>query len=221
MRQFLSLGAMLLLITIVVISCDKNDDQKPPPVPEIKDTVKLPPVTDTSVIPPPLVNPPVISSLIGKNFEGGVIFYVDSTGQHGLIVTSTDLSTGIKWCNNCDVDSVRTTASGYAIGTGAANTVKIVTQFKQGEYAAKLCSDLVLNGYDDWFLPSGGELQEIFNRRDKLGAFTEGWYWSSTDLGGDPKAYYARNIHFPEGTVKLNGNMLKGSTNRVRAIRAF
>ncbi len=164
-------------------------------------------------------NPPHIDSLfrIGQNYQGGVIFYIDSSKIHGLIAAPFNQSTGIMWWS----DTTRTYAEGKAIGTGLSNTKKIVALFGPGDYAAKLCDDLVLNGYDDWFLPSQLELTELANKNFLIGDFPAGWYWSSTDLGGDPHAYYAFNIRFPDGFVKLNVNMYKNSLNMVRAIRAF
>src|SRR5437764_13415121 len=33
----------------------------------------------------------------GESFGGGLVFYVDGTGRHGLISVETDQSTGIAW----------------------------------------------------------------------------------------------------------------------------
>jgi len=67
-------------------------------------------------------------------------------------------------------------------GTGKSNTEDIIKGCKETSTAAKLCNDLVLNGYDDWFLPSVNELQLIYrNIHEKgLGGFKETYYWSST-----------------------------------------
>lgn len=43
---------------------------------------------------------------IGDSFEGGIIYYLDNTGQHGLMASPTDINTGSGWqtafddCNN-------------------------------------------------------------------------------------------------------------------------
>jgi hypothetical protein len=49
---------------------------------------------------------------------------------------------------------------GTVIGTGNTNTNLIVAVQGNGNYAAKICYDLVLNGYSDWFLPSRDEPDE-------------------------------------------------------------
>ena len=35
----------------------------------------------------------------GERFGGGIVFWVDSTGQHGLIASKADQSSEIKWYN--------------------------------------------------------------------------------------------------------------------------
>ncbi len=44
---------------------------------------------------------------------------------------------------------------------------------------AKYASDFILNGYDDWFLPSVNELVEIFNSSYSL--FPKGQYKTSSE----------------------------------------
>jgi Protein of unknown function (DUF1566) len=162
---------------------------------------------------------------IGQSYKGGIIFYIDSTGKRGLIAAPSDQSAGISW--SVSGDTTRTIANGYDIGTGFSNTKKIIAVFGSGNYAARICDDLVLNGFDDWFLPSRSELIELWNQKDKVGGFKsssnadETYYWSSTDLGGFPYALYAANVRFKDGSIKFNGAMDKGAANLVRAIRAF
>lgn len=96
---------------------------------------------------------------IGKNYQGGIIFYVDGTGAHGLIAAPTDQSDGIQWYNGSYID---TGATATAVGTGLANTKKIVTAQGTGSYAAKLCFNLVIGAYSDWYLPSKDELNLMY-----------------------------------------------------------
>lgn len=156
---------------------------------------------------------------VGDSYQGGIIFYIDNTGEHGLIAAPSDQSDGIKWSNGND--TVRTAATGTAVGTGKANTKAIVDQLGPGNYAAILCDQLVLNGYDDWYLPSGDELDLLYAAKDKIGGFAADHYWSSTDLLGSPYAFYALNLSFVTGQRKMNLKMNKPEPNRVRAIRSF
>ena len=81
--------------------------------------------------------------------------------------------------------------------------------------AAKICGDLVLNGYSDWFLPSLNELNKLYINRVAVGGFSSGgYYWSSSEFASN-LAWYQ---HFLDG---LQDGGLKSSTYRVRAVRAF
>lgn len=117
--------------------------------------------------------------------------------------------------------------TGTAIGTGEGNTQKIVARFGNAEpyenkadYAAKLCSDLVVtkNGvvYDDWFLPSKDELDLMYQKlkKNNLGGFSEGDYWSSSER-------YA-NFAWAQG-FSSGGQASYDRLNdyRVRPVRAF
>ena len=94
---------------------------------------------------------------IGDNFQGGKVAYIFVSGDpgyvvgetHGLIAAPSDQGTSIQWYNG----STTTGAIATALGTGNANTTAIVTNQGAGSYAAKICSDLVLGGYSDWYLP--------------------------------------------------------------------
>jgi serine/threonine protein kinase len=109
-----------------------------------------------------------------------------------------------------------------AIGTGASNTTSIVRINGKinYDYAAKLCNDLVYNGFDDWFLPSLGEINLMRDTLLKkgLGSFAQENYWSSSE--------YDNNIAWVQRFFSINlnkdrYNCTKHFTCRVRAIRAF
>ena len=74
--------------------------------------------------------------------------------------------------------------TGTAIGTGQANTTAIITQSGQQEVQHKLCDNLILSGYDDWFLPSKDELNLMYTNLKVagLGGFADAWYWSSSEV---------------------------------------
>jgi hypothetical protein len=125
---------------------------------------------------------------IGKNYEGGIIFYVDETGQHGLVAAPHDQSLASAWWNgNYGVIN----AKGSAMGTGQANTIAIIEAQGVGVYAASICDQLELNGYDDWFLPSKNELNAVYNNLhiQGFGEFAKDLYWSSTQFN-EATAWY-------------------------------
>lgn len=117
--------------------------------------------------------------------------------------------------------------TGTAIGTGKLNTEKIVLRFGNAEpyenktdYAAKLCFDLVVTkdgvAYDDWFLPSKDELNQMYRNLYKkgIGGFSVNNYWSSSE----GYASSAWNQDFSSGD---QGNYYRRHCYRVRPVRAF
>jgi hypothetical protein len=119
-----------------------------------------------------------LSIAVGDAFQGGTIFYIDPSGIHGLIVADNDLATTMPWgCPNVDV------STSDAVGSGSQNTANIVASCTTAGIAATECSNLTLNGYDDWFLPAVKELQLIDKNliAHGRGNFVENHsYWSSS-----------------------------------------
>ncbi len=107
-------------------------------------------------------------------------------------------------------------ATQTAIGTGKSNTQKIVATQGNGNYAAKLCDDLALNGYNDWYMPSKDELNLMYENLylNGLGSFASICYWSSSgyDTGIAWKVDFYNGNHYYDVGV---------SSGRVRPIRAF
>ena len=150
---------------------------------------------------------------IGQNHAGGIVFYVDSTGQHGLACTSFDQNTSVWGCNGTYISGTSTT-----FGTGMANTTAIVNGCSVSPFAASECNDLVLNGYNDWYLPSRDELVLMYQnlKTQGLGNFSNDWYWSSSQVSSGNAWYVA----FHNGTA-LHINIGKYDYGQVRAVRAF
>ena len=115
---------------------------------------------------------------IGESYGGGIIFYIDGTGQHGLIAATSNQSTSAAW--GCYGTAI-TGADGTAIGTGAQNTIDIEVGCTTSGIAADIAANLVLNSYSDWFLPSKDELNKMFVNKTAIGGFTNNYYWSSSE----------------------------------------
>lgn len=149
---------------------------------------------------------------VGESYGGGVIIYVDGTGDHGLIAAPSDHSVQVSWgCEGTNLSG----ASGTAIGTGQQNSTDILNGCSASGIAAQICDSLVIGGYDDWFLPSQEELQLMYQQRNELGGFQITNYWSSTEMDNT----YARGIAFDNFGSYMG--ITKNGNARVRAIRAF
>ena len=154
---------------------------------------------------------------IGDTYKGGIIFYLDASGEHGLVAASSDQNSGskVQWYNG---SYTTTGATGDGVGAGEENTYMIVGNQGSGIYAAQICRDLTLNGYTDWYLPSKYELNLMYTnlKLNGFGSFASGWYWSSTEKDGNNN--YARVQDFTIGTQY---GSYKYNSYYVRAVRAF
>ena len=148
---------------------------------------------------------------IGMCYQGGIIAYIDSTGQHGLIAATADQSEGIQWYNG---SYIVTGATGTAIGTGLTNTNAIIAAQGSGSYAASIARDYNGGGYTDWFLPSKDELNQLYENKTTNMGFTDYYYWSSTEF--DLNIGWLQDFY-----TGFQDNIFKNFTTNVRAVRAF
>ena len=165
---------------------------------------------------------------IGDRYQGGIIFWVDADGQHGLIAAKADQSNSIQWYSGVNR---RTRTTGDGIGAGAMNTVLIIAAQSNDDAAAAAaivaadysiqddgvtaCSGAASETcWGDWYLPSKFELNLLYQQRGVVGGFANNGYWSSTELDAD-NAWYQ---HFYNGGQY---DFYKYDTLAVRAVRAF
>jgi len=168
---------------------------------------------------------------------GGKIFMTPSTGANttnsyfesalsGWNGEATDtLST---WCSfsNQYVGSTGVAPQLTSIGSGRANTNAMVAAGKCTSGAASTARSYAGGGLSDWYLPSLGELQQMYAQRATIGGFnlmteagtsrTTTTYWSSSEDGS--QNFYARSWSF---LTNGNDNWSKSLKYGVRPIRSF
>lgn len=184
---------------------------------------------------------------IGDYYQGGVIIYLFQPGesgyisgqQHGIISSTVDQTfnsistyypgeTGCMWQPGIYSSTAQTTyfnltnATATAIGNGGKNTNLILSTAQQTGLpfpAATLARNYNGGGFTDWSLPCKDELQKQYEKRNLIGGFSNGWYWSSTEKN----IYYAEALNFATGNFdNIGGYKGPGGTPyKVRAIRYF
>jgi hypothetical protein len=153
---------------------------------------------------------------------GGKVFYDkgdDIGGWRYLEAAPSDHSSPAAWSNITNAFA----GTSLEIGKGQSNTTAIVNQQLCTSGAAKICNDLILNGYDDWFLPSDKELNLMYVNRNLAGlvGFESVSYWSSSE------DYINFPIAADHALVRDMGTGGSGTLSKVsgsakvRAIRAF
>ncbi len=176
-------------------------------------------------------DPTVTKYSVGDFAHGGIVFWVDESGQHGLVCSKKDQSTfGVYWNQGINKSSQ---AKGDGIYAGEANTSLIIAaNVALGEhlntYAARLCNEYKIKEggtiYGDWYLPSMEELMLMYRHRAAIDAtanknfgssFASSDYWSSTEY----TTTHARYLSFDSGNKNVTSKF--GNKLRVRAIRSF
>jgi hypothetical protein len=164
---------------------------------------------------------------IGDFAHGGIVFWVDGTGQHGLVCAKTDQSTGVRWYAGTQT---HTMARGKGPKSGFMNTAIIIANQGYGDagtYAARICNELEITeggkSYGDWYFPSVEELILMYENKAAINAtatanggsaFASDYYWSSSEN------FYGDAMKLSLSTGEKSGNS-KSWSFRVRAVRAF
>ena len=128
---------------------------------------------------------------IGSKYAGGIVFYLDETGEHGLVCAERDIGKAIMRANQFKSQSIN---EGEDISPEIYNMKNPITKGRLGENgrqytialaeklgyfaeevgffknkmvltkastAPRLCLESKHNGFDDWYLPKIEELQLI------------------------------------------------------------
>jgi hypothetical protein len=182
------------------------------------------------------VEPPARVYKIGDTGPAGGLIFFDkgdnSGGWRYLEAAPATAEVAAQWSHNGGaLGGIALRAMGGTpreVGTGQTNTQNIMRFFNQNGggfgLAIQVCDELVINGFDDWFLPSLDELSFMYGNlhRRGLGGFRNEWYYSSSirNMGtaGLHWGLQVNVINFANGEPSD-----RGSTEmlRVRAARRF
>ena len=165
--------------------------------------------------------------MVGEIYLGGIIYFVDHTGQHGLIASLDDLDggNGVQWSDAL----ISEVGPGAQSATDGLSNTDAMLSHQNATSAAQLCRNLG----PDWYLPSNREVYLLFSQEiliDQIldndgdpntnGLIQEKFeptvarYWSSTEQDEE----YAWMYKAASGDTSP---YKKKYTYMVRAIRAF
>jgi hypothetical protein len=167
----------------------------------------------------------LITLVVGDDYQGGRIGYLFKLGDlgykegevHGVIVATIDQSDSVIWGGD---------TYDY-IGAGKLNTENSVKRFGLKKTAARICYDLVLNGYNDWYLPCQFEFYLVSPNWDLIGNFkTDKFYWTSNEFynpfssPNGPYYFHFKNGKFVDEVFDILGRYDYVKMN-ARAFRTF
>lgn len=147
------------------------------------------------------------TTYLGQVYYGWSVFYIDTSGIHGLLAGQYDLAypTGGVW--GCSGTLIGTAT---AMGTGVANTTAIINSCSANGIAARICRN-VENGLTNCSLPSKDELTLMKQRANYISLFypTLYRYWSSSESSNT-------NVW-----TSFDNTDVKTTVNVIRAIKPF
>lgn len=178
---------------------------------------------------------PIITYKIGDIVHGGMVFFVDASRQHGLMMSLTDLAPeGIEWRNGEGGDR-RVNAKAQGLGAGETNTRLIVAEQtvddQEGQFAALVAANYQVTEagtycesalhvtspcFGGWYLPSVYELMLLHTniKQSGLSDLPGEAYWSSSEAS----ITEAWVVDFENGEGRVRD---KSTPARIRAIHSF
>lgn len=156
---------------------------------------------------------------IGDYAQGGVVFWVSPDAMQYKVVHIHELERTI-WRNPFDVLILATSNS-----DGLSNSQKMVTGLNFINSAADECMALVVESYEDWYLPALDELYQLMSQASVINPTILSYlgdevinnqYWSSTEDTDDSAMVVSSHVD-----PMIIQSIGKRFTNRVRAVRHF
>lgn len=207
--------ALILEVPIYTHYAEIVEQQSQQPQRSTTRTVSTTPVSQSKVW--------QVGDYYNVNGKEGVVFWVDTTGKHGKIVSMTESGSYLLWSSDKYEQKRLIGADSETDGAKNMVVVKQILGWESKYPAFKWCADLG----EGWYLPAKEELLSIYKVKDSVnktlkdqsGIEMRNWYWSSTES----------NLKYGGKFCAWIVNMLSGYTfslykNRsiyVRAVSAF
>jgi len=150
---------------------------------------------------------------VGDFYGGGYIVNIDTLTRTGLVCAPTDTGWHVWGCMGTNI-----IGTSSALGSGQNNTNLILAGCSARPIAASVCADLVLNGFDDWFLPSSQELLLAYTRLRPMNIGNLGpMNYTSTQINSD----LVNDVNTSGGLIGIIGQAFKWQNSGVRPFRNF
>ena len=155
---------------------------------------------------------------IGDFHQGGYVFYLDSTSEHGMVMAPPETEQSLQWgCYGIlmDFGNPNITAE---FGWGEYCTSRMVIKCNEPYAAGRYCYNLESGGFKDWFMP---------NLREWLVAYNNAGTVVGLNLKPNISYWVAYEADANRGTSLNSSNLsighfeIKTNLNLVRAVRKF
>jgi hypothetical protein len=119
--------------------------------------------------------------VVGQLYQGGIIGWLDSSEQHGILMTNANnsgtmfpdfFSTPFSNPSNTLLG-----ANGTAWGSGTTNTSAIIAGTTSS--LALSCTGITIGGFTDWVMPSLDDMLNIFSNQGILNIYDNSYYTST------------------------------------------
>lgn len=132
---------------------------------------------------------------IGDFEHGGIVFYIDESGQHGLVCTKEDHGVEVKWGDRKKIRRNERFSEDLSTTTTIFNKNARKRDGIGEDHAIHICDKLeVIEGgksFNDWYLPSKEELNLMYLNAVIIDStalsnggspFAKTYYWSATEV---------------------------------------
>lgn len=151
---------------------------------------------------------------VGDEWGGGIVVYIDESGKRGRIMAKEEnISTVLQWSTTrFEIDSEST---GYTESTylddnlGRDNSQAVLDYYIGNDGSApafEYARDIVIEGYDDWYVPTKWELNKGL---DKLSASVREFLWTSSESFNSQGTVDGKSYTNVIALTKLNASTYK------------